>query len=223
MNIAAYIDHTILKQTTGKNDVVTVCAEAREYDFAAVCIPPLFVKQAVEALKDTTVKVATVIGFPFGYTYSHIKEQEALTAINDGAQELDMVINVGALKDGNLDDVENEIALLAKLSRQHGVTSKIIVESGILTDEELIQCCRILGRHEIDFMKTSTGYADKGASVEAVHIMRQHLPAPIQIKASGGIRTYEFARQLVDAGATRLGCSASIAITKGENHSDNNY
>ena len=223
MNIASYIDHTILKQTTGKNDVATVCQEARDYGFAAVCIPPVFVKQAAASLKDSDIKVATVIGFPFGYTFTSIKEQEALTAIEAGAQELDMVINVGALKEGNEAYVEKEVVQLAKLSRQHGVALKVIVESGILTQKELLACCRILGALEISFMKTSTGFAEQGASVEAVQIMRHHLPSHIQIKASGGIRTYDFARQLVDAGATRLGCSASVAITKGENSANSNY
>ena len=223
MNIASYIDHTILKQTTGKNDVATVCQEARDYGFAAVCIPPVFVKQAAASLKDSDIKVATVIGFPFGYTFTSIKEQEALTAIEAGAQELDMVINVGALKEGNEAYVEKEVVQLAKLSRQHGVALKVIVESGILTQKELLACCRILGALEISFMKTSTGFAEQGASVEAVQIMRHHLPSHIQIKASGGIRTYDFARQLVDAGATRLGCSASVAITKGENSASSNY
>ena len=223
MNIASYIDHTILKQTTGKNDVATVCQEAKDYGFAAVCIPPVFVRQAADSLKDSDIKVATVIGFPFGYTFTSIKEQESLNAIEAGAQELDMVINVGALKEGNEAYVEKEVAQLAKLSRQHGVALKVIVESGILTQKELLACCRILGALEISFMKTSTGYAEQGASVEAIQIMRHHLPSHIQIKASGGIRTYDFARQLVDAGATRLGCSASVAITKGENSASSNY
>ena len=223
MNIASYIDHTILKQTTGKNDVATVCQEAKDYGFAAVCIPPVFVKQAAESLKDSDIKVATVIGFPFGYTFTSIKEQEALNAIKAGAQELDMVINVGALKEGNETYVEKEVASLAKLSRQHSIALKVIVESGILTEKELLTCCRLLGAHEISFMKTSTGYAEQGATVEAVQVMRHHLPSHIQIKASGGIRTYDFAKQLVDAGATRLGCSASVAITKGENSASSNY
>jgi deoxyribose-phosphate aldolase len=222
MNIASYIDHTILKQTTGKSDVETVCREAQEYGFAAVCVPPVYVQQARSLLSGSKVKIATVIGFPFGYTFTSAKIKEAAQALEDGAQELDMVMNITALKNKNFDILEAEISAIMKIAKPNAAL-KIIIESGILTNDEIVECCQLYQQFDIDFLKTSTGYAEKGASVEAVQLMRQHLPSTISIKASGGIRTYEFAKQLVDAGASRLGCSASVAITKGENAGTGNY
>jgi len=223
MNISSHIDHTILKQTTGKKDIETVCREAMQYGFAAVCIPPVYIHQAFELLKESSIKIATVIGFPFGYTYISAKEKEALQAIEDGAQELDMVMNVGALKDNNHDYLRQEVQTISNITQQNNVKLKVIIESGILTNVEIIKCCDIYKEYNVDFLKTSTGYAEKGASIEAVQLMRRYLPSHIQIKASGGIRTYEFAKQLIEAGATRLGCSASVAITKGENAGAGNY
>jgi deoxyribose-phosphate aldolase len=160
-------------------------------------------------------RVATVIGFPFGYSHYTAKLAEADEALNDGADELDIVMNILAFKNNDLAYLETEMDALTKLALQKNATVKLIIESGILTNEEIIKCCEIFRHFPIGFMKTSTGYAEKGASVEAVQLMRAHLPSHIQIKASGGIRTYEFAKQLIDAGATRLGCSASVAIVKG--------
>jgi deoxyribose-phosphate aldolase len=223
MSIARYIDHTILKQTTGKEDVRTVCEEAKTFGFAAVCIPPVYVGQAVNALEDSDVKVATVIGFPFGYTYLEAKVAEAERAVKDGAHELDMVMNVTALKNKEYELLEDEVQALLYITQKQGVALKVIIESGVLPDEEIIRCCELYGKYDIAFLKTSTGYAEKGASVAHVQLLRQHLPSTIQIKASGGIRTYAFAKELVDAGATRLGCSASVAITKGEDAGAGTY
>jgi deoxyribose-phosphate aldolase len=214
MNISSFIDHTILKQSTILHEVDKLCDEAMEYHFAAVCIPPVYVKDAAKKLAGSTIKVATVIGFPFGYTYSSIKSAEAEKAIRQGAQEIDMVINVAALKNGDFLALETEIKEVSGVVKNGNAILKVIIESGILTSEEIITCCKIYSRFPVHFLKTSTGFAEKGASVEAVQLMRQHLPSSIQIKASGGIRDYAFAKQLVDAGATRLGCSASIAIVK---------
>ncbi|WP_126973490.1 deoxyribose-phosphate aldolase [Gynurincola endophyticus] len=221
MNIAAYIDHTILKANTSVAEIEKLCAEAREFQFAAVCVPPPYIKLATELLAGTNVKTATVIGFPFGYANTAAKMAESQAAIKDGADELDVVVNLIEIKRGNWDYLKHEISDLTQYIHQEGKIIKVIVESGILSEEELIKCCEILGPVNIDFMKTSTGYAEKGASTQAVEIMRAHLPQHIQIKASGGIRDYTFAAQLVNAGATRLGCSAGVAIVKGENNSAN--
>lgn len=216
MNIAACIDHTILKPVTTITEVEQLCSEAVTYGFAAVCVPPPFVKRAAVILAPTEIKIATVIGFPFGYSATEAKIAETVLAIVDGAAELDMVINLVALRMGDWEFLAREVKLLLEVVHSKGKILKLIIESGILSDKEIIQCCEVFGPLGIDFMKTSTGYAEKGASVEAVKLMRKHLPAAVKIKASGGIRTYEFAWQLVDAGADRLGCSASVAIAKGD-------
>ncbi|HEY1054684.1 MAG TPA: deoxyribose-phosphate aldolase [Emticicia sp.] len=216
MNIAGYIDHTILKPTTTLSEIKKVCGEATRHGFKAVCIPPPFVKNAKTILSDTTVSVATVIGFPFGYNTAKAKLAEVQQAIDDGADELDVVINLVALKSGAWNYLETEMHQLVEAAHNRGKLIKVIIESGILTDEEILQCCRIYSKLQVDFLKTSTGYAEKGASVHAVSLMRANLPESIRIKASGGIRDYEFARQLIAAGAERLGCSASVAIAEGE-------
>ena len=223
MNIASYIDHTILKQTTSLDDVKKVCTEARDYGFAAVCIPPPFVTNAVALLKDSTVKVATVIGFPFGYSVARAKVFEVQQAIQDGAHELDVVINLIALKSGQWNYLENEMKWLVEAAHKNERLIKVIIESGVLTNDEIIRCCELYAKLNVDYVKTSTGYAEKGATLEAVQLMRQHLPSGIKIKASGGIRDYAFAKSLVDAGAKRLGCSAGVAIVKGENAGEGSY
>ena len=215
MQLNKYIDHTILKPTTLISDIEKLCSEAIDYQFAAVCVPPNFIKKAKELTKDSTVKVATVIGFPFGYSAVEAKLAETLLAIVDGADELDIVINISAIKNNDWQYLANEINHLMPIIKQNKRVVKIIIESGILTDEEIIKCCTLYGAAGIDYLKTSTGYAEKGASVHAVALFEKHLPAHVQIKASGGIRDYAFAKELIDAGATRLGCSASVAIVKG--------
>jgi len=212
MDIASYIDHTVLKPTTLIKDVEKICSEAMEYHFAAVCVPPLFVKKAKEFLKDTSIKVATVIGFPFGYAAIEAKVAETILAIIDGADELDVVINISAIKNNDWQFLASEINAVLPIIRKQKKVIKIIIESGILTDNEIIKCCDLYGAAGVDFLKTSTGYAEKGATVEAVQLLRRHLADNVQIKASGGIKTYTFAKQLIDAGATRLGCSSSIQI-----------
>ena len=215
MNIAPYIDHTLLKPTCTSAAIEQVCAEAREFEFAAVCVPPPFVQLAYSLLESTAVKVATVIGFPFGYSIAQAKLEEAKQAIQDGADELDVVINLTAVKAGQWEYLEYEMNMLVDLVHAKGRLIKVIIESGILSDAEIIRCCELYSKLKVDFLKTSTGYADKGASVEAVKLMRAHLPEQIKIKASGGIRDYAFAKELVEAGADRLGCSASVAIVQG--------
>jgi deoxyribose-phosphate aldolase len=214
MNIAPYIDHTLLKPATLLADIEQLCAEARQYGFAAVCVPPPFVKKAREFTAGSAVKVATVIGFPFGYSAVEAKLAEVLLAIVDGADELDMVVNITAVKNGDWEYLANEINHILPVVKRNNRVIKLIIECGILTDDEILKCCGLYGPSGVDFLKTSTGYAEKGATVEAVYLMRRATPAHVQIKASGGIRTYEFAKQLIDAGATRLGCSASVAIVQ---------
>jgi deoxyribose-phosphate aldolase len=212
MNIAAYIDHTILKPTTTLTDVEKLCAEAVQFGFAAVCVPPLFVKKAKELTGGSGVKVATVIGFPFGYCAIEAKVAEILLAIVDGADELDMVINISAIKNNDWQFLANEINIVMPFIQKHNKVIKIIIESGVLTNEEIIRCCDIYGAAGVHFLKTSTGYAEKGATVEAVQLMRSHLASSIAIKASGGIKSFASAKALIDAGATRLGSSSSVQI-----------
>jgi deoxyribose-phosphate aldolase len=221
MNIATYIDHTILKPTTLISDIQQLCTEALEHKFAAVCVPPPMIKKSKEMLHGSAVKTATVIGFPFGYSAVEAKIAEAVLAMVDGADELDIVINLIALKNGDWEYLANEINHLMQIAKSKDKVVKVIIESGILTAEEIIRCCELYGAAGIDFLKTSTGYAEKGASVEAVSLFRKHLPKHVQIKASGGIRTYDFAKELIEAGATRLGCSASVAIVNGQTATGN--
>jgi deoxyribose-phosphate aldolase len=215
MNIAQYIDHTLLKPATTIHELKKLCEEAIQFNFFAVCVPPPLVKNARSVLAGSAVKTATVIGFPFGYSVARAKQAEAQQAIQDGADELDVVINLVALRSKAWQYLELEMESIVEAAHAQNRLVKVIIESGILTDEEIIKCCEIYAKVGVDFLKTSTGYAEKGATIEAVQLMRQHLPSTIQIKASGGIRTYEQAEQYVKAGANRLGCSASVAIVTG--------
>lgn len=214
MQLNNYIDHTILKPTTLLLEVEKLCSEATAYQFAAVCVPPLFVKRAKQYTQSSNVKVATVIGFPFGYSAVEAKIAEVLLALVDGADELDVVINIAALKNNDWTYLANEINHILPIIRNKQKIIKVIIESGVLTNDEIIRCCDLYGAAGVDFMKTSTGYAEKGASVQAVILMRKHLHSSIQIKASGGIRNASFAKELIHAGANRIGCSASIDIIK---------
>lgn len=217
MSLNKYIDHTILKPTCLVADIEKLCAEAKQYDFAAVCVPPNFVKLAKEKLLGTTVQVATVIGFPFGYSATEAKIAEIILAMVDGADELDVVANISAIKNGDWSAIADEINHIMPIIRSKHKVVKIIIESGVLTDDEIIKCCDIYGIAGIDYLKTSTGYAEKGASAEAVKLFRKHLPDQVQIKASGGIRDYAAAQLMIEAGATRIGCSAGVAIVSGAN------
>ena len=217
MPLNKYIDHTILKPTCLVADIEKLCAEAKQYDFAAVCVPPNFVKLAKEKLVGSTVQVATVIGFPFGYSATEAKIAEIILAMVDGADELDVVANISAIKNGDWSAIADEINHIMPIIRSKNKVVKIIIESGVLTDDEIMKCCDIYGIAGIDYLKTSTGYAEKGASVEAVKLFRKHLPDQVQIKASGGIRDYAAAQSMIDAGATRIGCSAGVAIVSGAN------
>jgi deoxyribose-phosphate aldolase len=218
MNIAPYIEHTLLKPTATWPEIANLCKEAMEYGFAAVCVPPLYVKKATELLTNSEVKTATVIGFPFGYTAIEAKVAEIVLAIVDGADELDMVVNISAIKNEDWTFIANEINTIMPIVKNKNKVIKVIIESGVLTDDEIIKCCDIYGAAGVDYVKTSTGYAEKGASIHAVQLIRTHLSDAVKIKASGGIKSYSFAKELINAGANRLGCSGSIKIVEESNH-----
>lgn len=207
-----YIEHTVLKQDTTRADVVKLCEEAVEHQFLAVCVPPFFVDDAVKALKGSKVKVVTVIGFPMGYTYTSVKVEEAKWAVEKGADELDMVVNLAAFRSGDINYVKNDIDSVATIARINNKKLKVIIESGILTDEEITALCKICADVGVDMVKTSTGFAAAGASAEHVKLMRTILPAKTGIKASGGIRDKAFTEELIAVGATRIGTSSGIKI-----------
>jgi deoxyribose-phosphate aldolase len=220
--IATYIDHTILKPTCSVADIEKLCEEARYNEFKAVCVPPNFVAKAFELLKNTNVKVATVVGFPFGYSNTASKLAEIQQALADGADEIDMVHNISAAKSGNWNFLSKEVALCLQPIRLKDKCLKVIIESGILTDDEIIKSCEVYAKHKVDFVKTSTGYAEIGATLHAVKLMRANLPDSIEIKASGGIRDYAFAQELIAAGATRIGASAGVKLIAEEKLANKN-
>jgi deoxyribose-phosphate aldolase len=212
MDLASYIDHTLLRQTASGSEVAQLCMEAKEAGFAVVCIPPYWVTQAKEHLTNANVKVATVIGFPFGYNSIASKLKDIEDAIKGGADELDVVINLIAVGEGDWQYIEREIGAVVETIHKGGKAAKIIIESGVLRENQIRRCCAIVESSKAEFIKTSTGYADTGATVAAVRLMRECLPASVAIKASGGIRTFAFAKELIEAGADRIGCSASMKI-----------
>lgn len=212
MNLNQYIDHTILKPTSTIQDIENHCKEAIVHKFAAVCVQPPFVKDAKEILRDTPVLVSTVIGFPFGYSATLAKQAECIEAIKDGADELDIVTNIIQIKSRNWDLISREWNTLLETCRLHRKTVKFIIESGELNDDEVIQLCALANKHKIDFLKTSTGYASKGATIHAVELMRSYLDPDISIKASGGIKDRATALQMIDAGVTRIGTSSSLSM-----------
>lgn len=214
--LTSRIDHTLLKPETTSEKIKTLCNEAIEYGFAAVCIPPYFVSQAKDFLGESNVKLATVIGFPFGYSHSLIKVEEAKRAMEDGADELDVVMNFGAFFSSNDKEVLKEIQSITQLANLKHKTVKWIIETGILSDHEIERACKLAVKAEVDFVKTSTGFNGSGATVEVVKLLRSLLPKKILIKASGGIKTKEQALNLIHAGADRIGTSSSLQIISRE-------
>ncbi|MFP7216195.1 deoxyribose-phosphate aldolase [Lactococcus garvieae] len=214
MKINQYIDHTILKADATQEKVQAIIDEAKKYEFASVCINPTWVAFAAEQLKDEVSKVCTVIGFPLGANTSEVKAFEATDAINKGADEVDMVINIGAAKDGKWDLVESDIAAVNAV--KDGRILKVIIETSLLTDEEKVKACQAAQRAGADFVKTSTGFSTAGAKVEDVKLMRETVGPDMGVKASGGIRNLEDAKAMIEAGANRLGCSSGVAIMEGE-------
>ena len=207
-----YIDHTLLRPIGTANDIRRLCTEAIEYGMAAVCIFPSYVPMARDLLKTSRVKIATVIAFPFGVTFTDIKEAEMRASAAQGADEMDFVINIAALKSGDDRSIEEEMQYLTAKARTLGVQTKFIIETAYLTDDEKVRACKIGNRVRPDFMKTSTGYGPSGATVEDVRLMRSILLPEIQIKAAGGIRSHAEAVQMLQAGAARLGTSSGIKI-----------
>ena len=212
LDLAAYIDHTILTPTTVSADVERICLEAVEYGFVAVCVPPLFVEQAARLLKNASTQVATVVGFPLGYSDVKAKVAETRLALKQGADEIDMVIQIGSLLEGKHKNVQEDIAAQKKLCAEGNALLKVIIETSLLDRSQIEKVCEICAALQVDFVKTSTGFNGKGAEVDTVAFMRSVLPASIQIKASGGIRDRETALKMIQAGATRIGASAGIKI-----------
>ena len=212
--LAGMIDHTLLKPDATADQIKKLCAEAREHQFASVCVQPGRVELAAAELKDSPVMVCTVVGFPHGATSPEGKAAETRQAIADGANEIDMVINVGALKSGDLRLVEQDIEGVADACRACGVTSKVIIEAALLTDEEKITACTLSKAAGADFVKTSTGFGPGGATVADVALMRRVVGVDMGVKAAGGVRDYEQMQAMVAAGATRVGASAGVRIVR---------
>lgn len=214
MELSKYIDHTVLAADATRQKIIDLCREARENSFASVCINSSWVALAKKELEGSGVNVCTVVGFPLGAASSAAKAFEAETAVKDGASEVDMVINVGALKSGMYDFVEEDIKAVRKAVGNKVL--KVIIETCLLTDEEKKIACQLSEKAGADFVKTSTGFSKGGATVEDVRLMRASVSERVQVKASGGIRSYETALAMIEAGATRLGTSSGIAIINGE-------
>ena len=215
-SLARKIDHTILKPEATENEIRDLCSEAKKYEFASVCINPGYVSLCSELLKGTPVKVCTVIGFPLGATTTETKRFEAEQAINNGAEEIDMVINVGRLKQGDYDYVFHDVNQVVLVAKKHGKICKVILETALLTDEEKIKSCVICKHAGAHFVKTSTGFSKGGATAGDVALMKYVVGSTVGVKASGGIRSREDAEKMVASGADRIGASASVKIVLGQ-------
>lgn len=213
MNINKLIDHTALKPNTNKESILKLITEAKTYDFASVCVNPCWVALAHQELKNTDIKVCTVIGFPLGANTTEVKVFETKDAIEKGAQEIDMVINIAMLKDKEYDYVENEIHQIVEAAKDKAIV-KVIIETCLLTNEEKIKACELSQKAGADFVKTSTGFSTGGATVHDIALMRKTVGAEMGVKASGGVHTHEEALAMVEAGATRIGASAGVKLLK---------
>ncbi|MBM7641857.1 deoxyribose-phosphate aldolase [Streptococcus loxodontisalivarius] len=214
MNLNHYIDHTLLKPESTQDQIKSLIEEAKAYEFASVCLNPTWVAYAAKELEESPVKVCTVIGFPLGATTSDVKAFETKTAIANGADEVDMVINIGALKSGQTDLVREDIQAVVDASGDKLV--KVIIETCLLTDDEKVLACQLAKEAGADFVKTSTGFSTAGANVADLKLMRQTVGPDMGVKAAGGARSYEDALAFIEAGATRIGTSAGVAIMKGQ-------
>lgn len=214
MDYAKMIDHTLLKTDAQKTDLDKLLLEAKKYNFMSVCVSPIWVKYAAEQLKDTNVKVCTVIGFPQGATPTEVKVFETKNAIENGATEVDMVIPVGVLKDKDYIAVENDIRAVVEAAKSKALT-KVIIETCLLTDEEKIMACKLSKSAGADFVKTSTGFSTAGATVKDIRLMRETVGEQMGVKASGGVRSREDADAMIKAGATRIGTSNGVKIVEG--------
>jgi deoxyribose-phosphate aldolase len=216
IELKSTIEHTNLKPDCTTLDVIKLCEEAIEHEFYGVCISPYFVQLAKKTIKKSPVKIITVIGFPLGYSTVAAKVEETKKAIISGADEVDMVINIAAFKSGDFTFVQNDIQAVTTACHLQNKIVKVIIETAYLNDEEIEKACRLCIDCEVDFVKTSTGFAPSGATVESVELMRKILPPKIKIKAAGGIKDKSFAEKLIQAGATRIGTSASVSIVDAE-------
>jgi len=210
-SLAGIIDHTLLKANSKKADILQLCEEAKEHQFASVCVNPIWVKYCAEQLKGSGVKVCTVVGFPLGANLPEVKALEAKKAVEDGATEIDMVLNISALKDGNNDQVEKDILSVIEATKGKAIV-KVIIETSYLTEEEKVRACIISKNAGAQYVKTSTGFGTGGATVNDVELMRKTVGPDMGVKASGGIRDHRDAVEMVTAGATRIGTSNGIAI-----------
>ncbi len=220
-NVAKMIDHTLLKADATKEQIIKLCTEAKEYNFASVCVNPAWVKLSSELLNGTDVKVCTVIGFPLGASTPETKEFETKNAIENGATEVDMVINIGALKGGDHELVERDIRAVVDAAKGKALT-KVIIETCLLSDEEKVRACELSVKAGADYVKTSTGFSTGGATAEDIALMRKTVGPNIGVKASGGVRSAEDAQKMIQAGATRIGASSGAAIVNGLT-SDSDY
>ena len=220
LDLARYIDHTLLGPDATAEDIDQLCAEADRYGFASVCINPTWVKRAANNLRGTGVPVCTVIGFPLGATTTEVKAMEARKALRDGAREVDMVINIGALKSGDHELVYDDIAKVVDAAHEVGAICKVILETSLLTDEEKVIASALAKRAMADFVKTSTGFGPGGATVYDVALMRETVGPEMGVKASGGVRTADDAEDMIAAGATRIGASAGVQIISGNDGGD---
>ncbi|CDZ74829.1 Deoxyribose-phosphate aldolase [Peptoniphilus sp. ING2-D1G] len=216
MNLNKMIDHTLLKPEAKEEDIKKLCEEALKYDFKSVCVNPCWVELVSELLSKSDIKTCVVVGFPLGASDSKVKEFEAKIAIEKGAEEIDMVINIGFLKSKKYDLVESEIKNIVKISR--GRIVKVILETCLLDKEEIVQACEICTRAGVDFVKTSTGFSTAGANIDDVKLMRENISEKMQVKASGGIRNLETALGMINAGATRIGSSSGVSIMEEYNY-----
>ena len=214
MNIASFIDHSFLRPTTTIADIELLCSEAKEFGFRAVCIPPLFVKMAKEILKGSSVKVSTVTGFPFGYSAIEAKLAETVLALVDGADEIEMLANITAIKNADWQYLAKEINTIMPVVKSKGIVMKVILETGLLDETEIITCCDIYGAAGVDYVKTSTGFSTIGATVKAISLLRTHLADTVKINASGSVNTFQFALKLLEAGASTISPDESIQLVK---------
>jgi deoxyribose-phosphate aldolase len=213
-SIAHKIDHTLLKPEATQQQIETICKEALEHQFASVCVLPYYVPVSAQLLKDSPVKVCTVIGFPLGATLTEAKLAEAHAVLKNGARELDMVINISALKNKSWLYVQNEITVLAQKAHESNAILKVIIETCLLTEEEKIKACELVTNSGADFIKTSTGFSTGGATIEDVVLLKNHVGEKVKVKASGGIRDLKAAAAMIEAGADRLGTSSGVKIVR---------
>lgn len=219
MNLNRYIDHTLLKPEANLTQIQKLCAEARDHDFYSVCINSYYVKKAVSFLLGSNTKVCTVVGFPLGACTMETKRFEAMKSMAEGASEIDMVLNVSAVKSNEWQYVLDDMSSLAQICHQQGGLLKVILETCLLTEEEKRRACELAAKAKVDFVKTSTGFSSGGATIEDVRLMRSIVGPKLGVKASGGVRDAATAKAMIDAGATRLGTSASVEIMRGETSS----